>query len=127
MQTLKKMLHKAERFYKISKYVTLYHLFIISFLIQGKNVDASYAKVERDKRQAKQASEEQDTAKRTVTARLGEQFLLELLEIELAEQREAEEYSLFIVLILMACHYFLYIFQVKESARERRERETGTH
>ena len=79
------------------------------FLLQGKNVDASYAKVERDKRQAKQATEEQDTAKRTVTARLGEQFLLELLEIELAEQREAEECAVEITFLLCFINHFFCI------------------
>ena len=99
------------------------HSFFISMFSdsQGKNVDASYLKVEKDKRQAKQLSEEQDTARRTSAAQIGEQFLLELLEIELAEQREREEFAW--LLSLFSILTVIFLRAKKKSEQEEKERQ----
>ena len=53
-------------------------------------MDVSYALIDKEKRKAKQSSEEKETSKRSATARLGEQFLIELLQIDLAQKQEDE-------------------------------------
>lgn len=84
-------------------------IFLCTHIIQGKDVDASYARIDRDKRKAKQAAEEVETAKKTKAALLGEQFLLELLQIDI-KQREEEEAFVNFVLMNFVISFFLFLF-----------------
>lgn len=86
-------------------------IFLSTHIIQGKDVDASYARIDRDKRKAKQAAEEVETAKKTKAALLGEQFLLELLQIDIKQREEEEAFVNFVLVnFSISFLYFFFLF-----------------
>lgn len=76
---------------KVCQIIFLYQKLI---LYQGKDIDMTNAKIDREKLKSKQITNEKETAKKNDAARLADQFLFELLQIDLLQQEEEEGFVL---------------------------------